>query len=315
MSERKINPIFPDINQFLCGSETLTLQEADKQYREALIKTNLPYNIEYANKLAEYQNINKPANFVPIKKDFEQFISHMKKWKKSKGYEFQIVFKKRKKGYKKFNEKVRLFIENSLNAESEYEKWKFSLERICDEIGIRLILLLGNVDTAETVKICYEVLIEVNRFFTLEKGYLPMTAEPLTDLGFNPKKYPDVVVPTDDVIVVPNELQPKVKDYYKTPKSNSYQSLHIAYSSSLYGLPFEVQIRTMATHTRVEYATSLHEEHDKNRYHNRISLDRNNINIYGYRYIHTVDSKGHEDYVTEDLIGLEKSVNPFEIIY
>lgn len=315
MNERKLVPIFPDINDFLCGSETISLQEANMNYRDALIKTNLQYNIEYANKLAEYQNINRPNNFVPIKRDLEQFISHMKKWKKKKGYKFQIVFKKRKKNYKKFNEKVRLFIESSLNAEDEYHKSKFSLERICDEIGIRLILLLGNVDTIETVKICYEVLFEVNRFFTVEKGYLPMTAEPLYDLGFNSKNYPNVIVPTDKDIVISDDLRSKVKDYYKTPKAHSYQSLHIAYSSSLYGLPFEVQIRTMATHTRVEYETSLHDEHDKKRYYNRIELDRPNINIYGYRFVKTVDDNGLDSYVVEDLVGLEKSVNPFEIIY
>ena len=239
----------------------------------------------------------------------------MKKWKKSKNYTFQIVVKKRKKGYIKFNEKTRLFIENSLNAEDEYQKCKFSLERICDEIGIRLILLLGNVDTIENIKLCYEVLFEVYHFFTLKKGYLPITAEPLCDLGFNPKDHPEVIVPNDNDIIIPYESRSKVKDYYKTPKSNTYQSLHIAFSSSLYGLPFEIQIRTMATHTRVEFATSLHDEHDKNRYHNRIYLNRHNINIYGYRYVKTVDTDGHESYVIEDLIGLEKSVNPFEIIY
>ena len=83
MNERKLVPIFPDINDFLCGSETISLQEANINYRDALIKTNLQYNIEYANKLAEYQNINRPNNFVPIKRDLEQFISHMKKWKKN----------------------------------------------------------------------------------------------------------------------------------------------------------------------------------------------------------------------------------------
>lgn len=306
MNTRKIKPVFPDINKFLCPEKIISLQKADKNYRNALLNTKLPYNIEYANKLAEYQNINKPGNFIPIKKDFDQFISHMKKWKKSKGYKFQIVFQKRKKNYKKFNEKVRLFIENGLNAETEYEKCKFSLERICDEIGIRLILLLGNVDTLETVKICYEVLCEVNHFFTLEKGYLPINAEPLNDLGFNPENYPNVIVPTDKDVNIPDGLELKVKDYYRTPKKHSYQSLHIAYSSSLYGLPFEVQIRTMATHTRVEYETSMHEEHDKERYPNFIELDRPNINIYGYRFVNGI---------VEDLIGLEKSVNPFDIIY
>lgn len=306
MNARKIEPIFPDINTFLCPEKTISLQEADKNYRKALLDTKLSYNIEYANKLAEYQNIYKPQNFIPIKKDFASFISHMKKWKKKMGYDFLISFQQRKKGYIKFNQKVRLFIENGLNASSEEERRKYSLDRICDEIGVRLIPILGRVDTHNDIVLCYEVLAEVNRFFTNEKGYMPINAEPLLDLGFMQEKFPNVIVPTDQEAQIPDGLEVKVKDYYKNPKANSYQSLHIAYSSSLYGLPFEIQIRTMATHTRVEYETSMHDIHNQNRYHNTIELDRENINIYGYQYVN-----GN----IEDFVGLEKAIDPFTLIH
>lgn len=306
MNTRKIEPIFPDINPFLCPDELIFLTEADMSYRKALMDTKLAYNVEYANKLAEYQNIYNPKNLIPIKKDFDQFISHMKKWKRSEGHNFLIVFQKRKKDYIKFNKKVRLFIEKSLNADTELEKQKYSLDRICDEIGIRLILPLGKEDTHETVSLCYEVLKEVNHFFTFEKGYIPINAEPLLDLGFKQEKYPKVIVPTEKEAQLPEELRIKVKDYYRTPKKHSYQSLHIAYSSSLYGLPFEVQIRTMATHTRVEHVSSMHYIHDKNRYPNHIELDRENINIYGYQFVNGI---------VEDLVGIEKAIDPFSLIY
>lgn len=306
MTNRKAKPIFPDINPFLCPEKMVSLTEADLNYRKALMDTQLTYNIEYANKLSEYQNIYNPKNLVPIKKDFDQFISHMKKWKRSMGYDFLISFQKRKKGYIKFNEKVRLFIEKSLNANTELEREKYSLDRICDEIGIRLILPLGKEDTHETVSLCYEVLKEVNHFFTFKKGYFPINAEPLLDLGFKQEKFPKVIIPTEEESQLSDELKIKVKDYYKTPKENSYQSLHIAYSSSLYGLPFEVQIRTMATHTRVEYECSMHNLHDKKRYHDRIEIDREHINLYGYQFV-------NEN--IEDLVGLEKAIDPFSLIY
>lgn len=307
-SQPKATAYFPDINAYLCPEKIISLSEADRNYRKALVGTGLAYNIEYANKLSEYQNIYKARNIIPIKSDFSQFMTHMKNWKRKNHYDFSIKFQGRKKGYIKFNEKVRLFINNSLNAKTDEEKMKYSLDRICDEIGVRLILIFDKQDTHESVAMCYRFLNEVNFFFTVKKGYIPINAEPLLDLGFDPKKYPDVIVPTDEEARLPEGLEVKVKDYYKTPKKHAYQSLHIAYSSSLYGLPFEIQIRTLATHTRVEYKTASHYYHDKNRYPERIELDRSNVNIYGYQYIEDCDE-------VEDFIGLEKSVDPFNILY
>lgn len=300
-------PFFPDINFYLCPKSIVSLSEADCAYRKALLETHLPYNIEYANKLVEYQNIYRSQNIVPLKRDFSQFMAHMKKWKKKKGYDFSIVFQRRKKGYIKYNDKIRLFITNSILAETDDQKRRFSLGRICDEIGIRLILCLGKEDTHESVSICYEILNEIISFFTIEKGYNPMPAEPLLDLGFEPENYPEVVVPTDNDAHVLSGFELNVKDYYRIPKNNSYQSLHIAFNSSLYGIPFEVQIRTFATHTRVEYKKALHSEHDKKRYPNRIELDRENVNIHGYQYVNNE--------IIEDFVGLEKSVDPFNILY
>lgn len=310
-SQQLIEPYFPDINLYLCPKEIASLKEADRNYRKALIDTGLAYNIEYANKLSEYQNIYKSRNIIPIKSDFSQFMTHMKKWKKKNGYNFSFVFQRRKKGYIKFNDKVRLFITNNLNATTDEEKIKYSLDRICDEIGARLILVFGKEDTHESIAMCYRVLDEVNYFFTVKKGYIPVSAEPLIDLGFNSDNYPKVIVPTDEEAILPEGLDVKVKDYYKTPKKHSYQSLHIAYSSSSYGLPFEIQIRTFATHTRVEHKTSMHSKHDEHRYSQRIELDRPNINIYGYEYI--ITDKNSE--VIEDFVGLEKAVDPFNILY
>ena len=171
-NQPKVEAFFPDINTFLCSKEIVSLSTADRNYRKALVDTQLAYNIEYANKLAEYQNIYKPQNIIPIKSDFSQFMTHMK----------------------------------SLNATTHEEKMKYSLDRICDEIGIRLILLFDKKDTHESVSMCYKVLNEVNFFFTVKKGYIPINAEPLIDLGFNPQKYPNVIVPPDEESRLPEGL-------------------------------------------------------------------------------------------------------------
>ncbi len=311
-NKEQITPYFPDINLFLCPKEITSFEEANRNHINALRDTKLAYNIKYANKLTEYQNIYNQRTIMPIKKDFSQFMSHMKSWKRKNNYDFAFVFQRRKKSYKKFNEKIRLFITTYLNAESEDIRRKYSLERLCDAIGIRLILVLGKYDTHESVAMCYKILNEVNYFFTVKKGYMPLSAEPLVDLGFNPSEYPSVVIPTEEECIIPDGLEVNVKDYYKTPKFHSYQSLHIAYRSPQYGLPFEIQIRTMATHTRVEYETSMHDEHDKNRYPNPIILDYPNINLYGYQYI---EKKIEKKYVVEDFIGIEESIDPFNLIY
>jgi len=81
-NQPKVEAQFPDINTFLCPEEIVSLSTADRNYRKALVDTQLAYNIEYANKLHEYQNIYKPQNIIPIKSDFSQFMTHMKKWKK-----------------------------------------------------------------------------------------------------------------------------------------------------------------------------------------------------------------------------------------
>ena len=147
MSDKEqIKPYFPDINEFLCPEKIISFEEANRNHMKALKETGLAYNIQYANKLSEYQNIYDQRKISPIEKDFSQFKAHMNAWKKKHGYNFSIKFERRKKSYKKFNEKIRLFITTYLNAESDAIRRKYSLDRLCDAIGIRLILLLGHLE-------------------------------------------------------------------------------------------------------------------------------------------------------------------------
>lgn len=310
-----IIPSFPDINEFLCPKEKISFEQAIRAHISYLKNTDISYNIQYANKLCEYLCIFDQKKISQMNKDFSQLMSYLQNWKQKNHYNFSIQLCPRKKSYKKFNEKVQLFIQTYLNANSEDLKQKYSLSRIYDLIGVRLILIFGEKDTHSDIAMCYKILDAVNHFFSSKKGYLPMNAEPLIDLGFVQEEYPDVIIPTTSEAVIPVDLCGSVKDYYVEPKANSYQSLHVVFHSQ-YGMPIEIQIRTMATHTRVEYENAMHEKHDKYRYPNPISLDRANININGYQYIVNNDGNGKVlNYVVEDFIGIEDSVNPFNIIY
>lgn len=301
--------VFPDLNAVLCPKEIISLDEAQQEYRKILLATKITYNIKYANKLLEYQKLMLPKNLNSLNKDYAQYQKHIQQWMKKKGYYFNIIIQKRRKSYKKYHEKIRLFSQTQndlLVSQAPIEEIeKYSLERIRDAIGIRIIPCLGNVDTHKTVSICYEILNETIRFFTIIKGYNPFIAEPKLYLGFEPNKNPDIIVPADEEAVVLAGFKNNVKDYYKVPKKNGYQSLHIAFNS-LYGIPIEIQIRTFATHLRVEYISAHHEGYDKERYPERLILDRPNINVHGYFYM---------DGLIEDFIGLEKAIDPFSILY
>lgn len=299
MTTTKENQLwFPDINSVLCPKKTIQLKDATIAYRKLLLESNLPYLTLYANKLLEHQEMMLPKHLISFKKDTSQLQKHLASWARKKGYTFPIIVLKRKKSDRKFNDKIRLFLTDMFIYNKD-----ITLDSILDMIGIRIILCLGNSDTLDHIKLCVEVLMEVINFFTEEKGYNPHKAEPKLFLGFDHKKHSEVVVAPKDLI--PKDYRIYVKDYYSDPKKNTYQSYHIVFMTKC-GFPLEVQIRTFATDVRVEHYLAKHGNHDKDRYPDPIILDRKNINVFGYHY-----ANGD----IEDFIGLDKAIDPFNILY
>ena len=289
------NFYFPDIEPFLCPDSPISLENDIDNYRNALIETGNSYNIEYANKLLEY------VEAVPVKKDFDQYFLHMKKWKKESGYTFNIDYARRKKSFIKYNEKIRLFILKALSSKTFEDRTKYSLDRICDIYGMRLILCFGNSDTLEAIDMCYEVLNETINFFTKKKGYSLKLAEPLLNVDFSQEEHPNIVIPIQSKTCKDYEIN--IKDYYLNPKKNGYQSLHIVFKSPK-GIPIEIQIRTLATHMRVEFDPSCnHDSHDKNKYPERINLNLEKVNLNGFGY--------YGPGMYHDSIGLVNSIDPF----
>lgn len=282
-----------DIKPFLCLDKPTTLEKAIYDYHDALMKTGKAHNIKFANKLLEYLA-------TPAKSDFDLYIRHMQKWKMRYGYTFTIECTRRKKSFIKFVEKILLFLSKSNASTSPEKRAKYSLDKICDIYGIRIILCMGSKDTLESVEMCYEALNETIRFFT-NNGYTVNYAEPLVDLGFSQAQHPDVVVPKKAQIL--EGFEENVKDYYLNPKANGYQSLHIIFKDPE-GKETEIQIRTQATHMRVEFdPCASHASHDTSRYPERLNLSPEKINIQGFAY--------YAPGLFHDGVGLFKSIDPF----
>lgn len=295
------NLIFPDFNLAVCPEKIRTIYEAENLYRQMLLDTKSDYNILYSNKLLEIRNMLKPQNLSLVKKDLEGLIRHLTVWKKKMGYSFPIYFERRKKSDLKCHTKIRLL----LTRQYVYGE-DISLDSIRDTLGIRIMPCFGNVDTLEAIKMCYEILDETINFFTFKKGYNPRQKGKLFDLNFESQKHPEIVIPQprDMVDLLKSTYSVYVKDYYTQPKSDGYQSLHIVFDGYS---PIEVQIRTFATHLRVE---SLHDRYNVRKYDNiefdQVKLDREHVNIYGYGFINGK---------LQDKVGLETSIDPYNQLY
>lgn len=97
---------------------------------------------------------------------------------------------------------------------------------------------------------------------------IPFTIEPIAkntkNTGFDPKSNPEVEMPTDKANELMEKFEPYIKNYFRTPKRNGYQSIHFVLSidpsyTVLPGFQVEFQARTWKMHN--------FNENDKNASH------------------------------------------------
>lgn len=97
---------------------------------------------------------------------------------------------------------------------------------------------------------------------------IPFTIEPLAkntkNTGFDPKSNPEIELPSEDANQLMDMFEPYIKNYFKTPKRNGYQSIHFVLSidpsyKTLPGFQVEFQARTWKMHN--------FNENDKNASH------------------------------------------------
>jgi len=174
------------------------------------------------------------------------------------------------------NEKYQAEIDVNITArrkalESELAKMlsladKLDPTQIMDRFGIRFVLDSGINKCCFLLTKIVNVLCNLNRqdrreFLEYLKKFddytqyriqkileMPMTLEPLSRKGskkeFDPKKYPDIELPTAEDWDMVKHLSGNMK-YYFEPKWNGYQSIHIILAvGSLPGLVIEIQFRT-----------------------------------------------------------------------
>ena len=281
---------FPDITEVLYRSRTL--EDLEDNYIKVLKGSGSMLNVLYANKILEYKALTtNKNNLSQLENDFCELKSYLSTWKKENDIDYTISMFKRKKNFISYNEKIRLFLQAGR-----------PLAKILDVLGFRIVIGNCLTDDFSSIECCYKVLNEILNFFVYQKNCYPLEAEPRIDTGFCQADYPQIIVPKDSLLI--EDYMINVKDYIQNPKANGYQSLHVVIHSPS-GMNFEIQIRTQAMHFHAEYLTACHENYKDSRYPSRISFDRDKVHILGYAY---------KDGIIHDLVGLEKSVDPFNIL-
>lgn len=280
---------FPDIAPALEKGNTVS--EISKYYEDELAKYgNVIFDL-YANKLGQFRMMAQPKKLRELEREFHELKNKLKVI--CKDHNINIVLSRRQKDFLGLNAKIRRSLRRNI-----------SLERVQDFLGFRLIILSGEKDTLESVKLCYELLEKIISYFVTERNCLLTEAEPVVDTGFVPSENPEIVVP-EHSLVIP-AFRENVKDYIATPKKKGYQSLHCVLKKAD-GFMFELQVRTLAMDICAEYGKAAHWKYKEEEYEGEgIEIDLTKIHLPGFTVL--------KDGTVVDKIGLVKSVDPFNRI-
>lgn len=256
--------IFPDLKDR--AEKSRTIEELWTGYiadLRAMQDRDIRYGL-YANKLMECFEIRQKESL--INEEICSIRIFLEDWAKMHGVDFE--FQKRIKDFVGLNEKIRLYLSKGR-----------MVDEILDLIGFRIIIKTP-LPEEQNIAFCYELMNEFIKYVILGKGYLPMRAEPLLDLG----SYPEGIKIPSETRLEPT-FSPWVKDYIRYPKKNGYQSLHIAFKNPHNGWIFETQIRTASMNERAERGPATHNIHKKNRYLGyQIEIDPGKLKLKGFIY-------------------------------
>lgn len=287
MPEREIR--FPDINEAFIGAKTLG--KACKNYERLLRSQGDIDCVLYANKIEQFRSMTLLTKLRELENEFQELKERVRELGRQKN--ISILLSRRRKDFIGLNEKIRLFLKKG-----------YSLERILDFLGFRLVILSDEVDTQESIQLCYAVFNEIIKFFVVERGCLITEAEPVLDTGFSQEEHPEIYIPSESLVL--EGFEHNVKDYVRTPKRNGYQSLHCVFRKTD-GIIFEVQVRTMGMNITAEYGSACHKPYKVSKYTEEpIELDYSKIHIPGFIVLPNGE--------IVDKIGLVKSVDPFNLL-
>ena len=229
----------PNLEQALEGAKNLP-EVIRNQIAILNLKSKSPDIKIFTRKLQSYYSYITDKSLLNIqRKFFEGFYSEI-----DKNYpEFLFRLEGRRKSF--ISAYKKLWISDS------YATMK-------DISGFR-ITLFGD-DSEELIKQCYTVMeLLFNYSLGLKMEVEPCMATPLKDIdSFNPDKHPEIIVPKKSLL--PEDIQPYVKDYILNPKGNGYQSLHMTFRTRI-DFYFEVQIRTFDMHMIAENGHASHNKY------------------------------------------------------
>lgn len=267
---------FPDINEAF--EKTNNPNDLSLYYSEMLRKMNTFANIEHANKLLEYNEIDK---HIPHLKEVATDVYNFKtNWEYENNVEIEA--KGRKKAWWEFNAKICISLLESPNSAD--------LSLIRDLLGFKLIVCSSGITYKDSVELCYKLANDLLFFFHNDKHFSLFNAEKNVCYTSSEQLKP--------------ELKAKVKDYYSFPKKeDNYKALHF-YVKTRSELVFEIQITTLEDDLRAE---NTHQKHKTRRYANfSLPFDYKKIKFAKVRF----DNKGK---LLCDYSGLFESKNIFEI--
>lgn len=293
MSSAILDIKYPDIAEALYKANNL--EEAQALYVSSLRGTHNIFHSQYAAKLEMSRRMLSSSNLKQLEKDFIAFKDHMRVWSKETG--IQLYLQRRQKDFLGLNAKIRLFLATGQN-----------LSMINDLLGFRIILKTPYPDNENSIRQCYDVINETMRFFLLNRNCMLMEAEPRNGLEITPQEaeHLGIIVPHKHFLL--SGFENNVKDYVLHPKKNGYQGLHTLISTPK-GLIFEVQVKTSFMDILADHGSGNHAKYKATKYEdaNLGFIDFSKINMPGFRVLPSGE--------VYDKIGLQKSIDPFNLLY
>lgn len=247
-----------------------TVPEILESYIKELSESSEIEKIMHANKLRSYKNVISDRTYI---RDMRTFFNRTFDSLSKNHPRLRFSIAGRKKSLISTERKILQYLELGR-----------SLDLIRDFFAFRIVLFGDS--TLNLIEHCYKVIEEIIEL-GISNGFTPCDRLPLLDV--------------EDLTLHKNEYFSKfkykhfIKDYICFPKSNGYQSLHLVLVDTK-GRYLEIQVRTFDMHFDIESGIANHEDYKKNKYKLDFNLQRENINLDGYRVIkeHIVDFESLE---------------------
>ena len=235
-----------------------TVPEILESYIKELSTSSEVENIMHANKLKAYQNVINDKTYL---RDMRIFFDRIFNLLTKNHPRLRFSIAGRKKSLISTERKILQYLELDR-----------SLDLIRDFFAFRIILFGDS--SLDLIQHCYQVIEEIIEL-GISNGFTPCDRLPL--LGV------DNIAEHKNSYFSNFKYKHYIKDYICFPKSNGYESLHLVLVDTK-GRYLEIQVRTIEMHAKIESGIANHEDYKKSKYNLEFPLEREKINLEGYRF-------------------------------